>query len=123
MSYKGFLSFLPGCGRKSYLLSVKDGQGIGRDSHVFWDKGDTDSFKVVGDVTEVDLRWGIPEEQLNDSAILEIRINEVLYCAPFFVGIGGNRYGTIATYASLNSLPETLRIALGDDIPEGGSIM
>lgn len=47
------LLFLPGCGRKPYLLSVKDGQGIGKDSHVFWDMGGTGSFKVVGDVTAV----------------------------------------------------------------------
>ena len=47
------IPLLSGCGRKPYLLSVKDGLGIGRDSHVFWDMGGTGSFKVVGDVTAV----------------------------------------------------------------------
>lgn len=42
-----------GCGRKPYLLSVKDGQGIEKGSHVFWDMGGVGSFKVVGDVTAV----------------------------------------------------------------------
>lgn len=74
------------------------------------------------DVTEVDLRWGIPEEQLDDCGILEICIDEVLHCAPFFVGIVGNRYGTIASNASVKSLPEKLRNALGDDIPDEISI-
>ena len=46
-------ALLSGCGRKPYLLSVKDGQGIGKDSHVFWDMGGSGSFKVVGDVTAV----------------------------------------------------------------------
>ena len=73
------------------------------------------------DVTEVDLRWGIPEEA-EDDQILEICIDEVLHCAPFFVGIMGSRYGSIASASAISRLPQQLRSALGTTIPRGASI-
>ncbi len=42
-----------GCGRKPYQLAVRDGRGVEKDSHVFWDMGGKGTFKVVGDVTDV----------------------------------------------------------------------
>lgn len=74
------------------------------------------------DVNEVDLRWGIPEEDSENSKILEICIGEVLHCFPFFVGIVGQRYGAIAPMDAIDNLPPAYRKAVGEDLPEGVSI-
>lgn len=43
----------------------------------------------------VDLRWGITEEdQINDK-VLPICLSEIDKCRPYFIGIIGNRYGSI----------------------------
>ncbi len=47
-------ALLSGCGRKPYVLAVRDGKGVEKGSHVFWDMGGKGAFKVVGDVTDVD---------------------------------------------------------------------
>lgn len=46
---------------------------------VFWD--------------EVDLRWGIPEEEAEDR-ILSLCLEEIDDCRPFFLGLLGERYGS-----------------------------
>lgn len=48
-------SLLAGCGRKPYLLPVKDGKGIEKGAHVFWDEGGlgTGGAKSVGSVVDV----------------------------------------------------------------------
>ena len=74
------------------------------------------------DITEVDLRWGIPEEISQNSKILEICIGEVLRCSPFFVGIVGERYGSTATDKAINDLPPAYKKALGEHVPSGLSI-
>lgn len=79
------------------------------------------SAKLI-DITEVDLRWGIPEEDSENSRILEICIGEVLHCSPFFVGMIGDRYGSIAPEDAVNNLPPAYKKALGGDIPSGLSI-
>lgn len=42
--------------------------------------------------TEVDLRWGITQEQANE--ILPLCLEEVRRCRPFFIGLLGERYGS-----------------------------
>ena len=74
------------------------------------------------DIMEVDLRWGIPEEDSENSQILEICIGEVLHCSPFFVGIVGQRYGSIAPADAVESLPPAYREAVGPDVPDDISI-
>lgn len=44
-------------------------------------------------VTPVDLRWGVTEDESN--AALEICLAEVNNCAPFFLGLVGERYGWV----------------------------
>lgn len=73
-------------------------------------------------VTEVDLRWGIPEEDSENSKILEICIGEVLHCAPFFVGIVGQQYGTIVPMDIISNLPPAYKKALGENLPNDVSI-
>ena len=74
------------------------------------------------DINEVDLRWGIPEEDSETSKILEICIGEVLHCLPFFVGIVGQNYGSIASREAIENLPPAYRKAVGGDLPDNTSI-
>ena len=43
----------------------------------------------------VDLRWGITEEDQIDGNVIPICFREIDHCRPFFIGILGNRYGSI----------------------------
>lgn len=44
-------------------------------------------------LTEVDLRWGVTEDESNSGRAVEICLNEIDNSLPFFIGIVGNRYG------------------------------
>ena len=46
---------------------------------------------------EVDLRWGITEEQKSEGKVLPICLEEIHECRPFFIGVLGERYGWIET--------------------------
>ena len=45
--------------------------------------------------TEVDLRWGITEEQVAEGQVLPICLEEIHLCRPYFIGLLGERYGWI----------------------------
>ncbi len=44
---------------------------------------------------EVDLRWGVTEEQKAEGEVLPICLEEIKRCRPYFVGLLGERYGWI----------------------------
>lgn len=44
---------------------------------------------------EVDLRWGITDEQKAEGKVLPICLEEIKRCRPYFIGILGERYGWI----------------------------
>ena len=46
-------------------------------------------------LTELDLRWGITEEESRAGKVVEICLKEIEQSIPFFIGIIGNRYGWI----------------------------
>jgi hypothetical protein len=46
-------------------------------------------------LTEVDLRWGIPEEQAKRWDVLHICLTEAERCRPYVLGLLGERYGWI----------------------------
>ena len=48
---------------------------------------------------EVDLRWGVTDEQAAEGKVLPICLEEIKRCRPYFIGLLGERYGWI---------PETL---------------
>jgi tetratricopeptide (TPR) repeat protein len=54
-------------------------------------------------LTEVDLRWGIPQEEVDAGKVLPICLAEVTNCHPFFVCLLGDRYGTV-----VESIPDEL---------------
>jgi len=45
--------------------------------------------------TEVDLRWGISEEQSRRNETLKLCLDEIQQCRPFFIGLLGERYGWV----------------------------
>lgn len=42
---------------------------------------------------DVDLRWGVTEEEEKQGKVLEICLDEIERCRPFFIGLLGERYG------------------------------
>jgi hypothetical protein len=44
---------------------------------------------------EVDLRWGITDEQKAEGEVLPICLAEIEHCRPYFIGILGERYGWV----------------------------
>ena len=45
--------------------------------------------------TEVDLRWGVTEEQAQRGDVLPICLAEIDRCRPYFIGLLGERYGWV----------------------------
>ncbi len=58
--------------------------------------------------SEVDLRWGVTDEQKAEGAVLPICLGEIDRSRPYFIGLLGQRYGWI---------PEALPAGLGDQLP------
>ena len=44
---------------------------------------------------EVDLRWGISDEQQAEGKVLPICLQEIQRCRPYFIGLLGERYGSL----------------------------
>lgn len=44
---------------------------------------------------DVDLRWGVSEEEATQGKLIEICFDEIERCRPFFIGLLGERYGWI----------------------------
>ena len=56
--------------------------------------------------TEIDLRWGVSEEEAKNGATVEICLKEIDRCRdfpPFFIGFLGERYGWIPRHEELQS--------------------
>src|SRR5688572_26142368 len=43
--------------------------------------------------TEIDLRWGVTEEEAQQGKVVKICLEEIDRCRPYFIGILGERYG------------------------------
>lgn len=52
---------------------------------------------------EVDLRWGITDEQKAEGRVLPICLEQIRRCRPYFIGLLGERYGSLP-----DALPEGL---------------
>src|SRR5271167_768046 len=44
---------------------------------------------------EVDLRWGVTDEQKAEGKVLPICLEEINRCRPYFIGLLGERYGWV----------------------------
>jgi len=54
---------------------------------------------------EVDLRWGITDEQKAEGKVLPLCLEEIQRCRPYFIGLLGERYGWVP---EPNSIPADL---------------
>lgn len=46
-------------------------------------------------LVDIDLRWGITEEQAENDEVLDLCLDQIDECRPFFVGLLGDRYGWV----------------------------
>jgi hypothetical protein len=53
---------------------------------------------------EVDLRWGVTDEQAAEGKVLPICLEEIKRCRPYFIGMLGERYGWIPETVSADLL-------------------
>lgn len=69
---------------------------------------------------EVDLRWGITDEEAAEDRVLELCLDEIRACRPFFVGLLGERYGWVPDTldASLLAREPWLRDYVGASVTE-----
>ena len=51
-------------------------------------------------LVDIDLRWGITREEAENDKVLELCLQEIDNCQPFFIGLLGQRYGWIPTKTS-----------------------
>jgi hypothetical protein len=51
-------------------------------------------------LVDIDLRWGITEEEAQKDQVLDLCLSQIDECRPFFIGILGERYGWVpATFS------------------------
>ncbi|GHV94010.1 hypothetical protein AGMMS50293_03300 [Spirochaetia bacterium] len=55
---------------------------------------------------ELDLRWGISEEESKQGKVVDICLKEIRKTTPFFIGLLGDRYGWVPDKADLNKMGE-----------------
>ena len=53
-------------------------------------------------LSHVDLRWGVTAREAESGFALEVCLNEIERCLPFFVGLIGDRYGWCPTFSELS---------------------
>ena len=58
--------------------------------------------------TEVDLRWGLTEEEQVLGQIIRTCLEEIDRCRPYFIGITGDRYGYVPDILEIHKDPELL---------------
>ncbi len=54
---------------------------------------------------DIDLRWGVTKEQADNDRVLDLCLDQIHDCRPFFIGILGERYGWVPK----KFLPEAIR--------------
>ncbi|MCL2476699.1 tetratricopeptide repeat protein [Candidatus Bathycorpusculum sp.] len=73
------------------------------------------------DIVEVDLRWGISQNDVENGKVINICLGEVLKCRPFFIGILGERYGYVPELSDVDKVDEEIKKEIGS-YPPGISI-
>jgi nephrocystin-3 len=74
--------------------------------------------------TEVDLRWGVTEEEARQGKTIRICLQEIDRCRPHFLGILGDRYGWTPSLADYRKDGELARLYpwIGPEIEQGRSV-
>nr|MDO8115549.1 DUF4062 domain-containing protein [Candidatus Sigynarchaeota archaeon] len=71
---------------------------------------------------DIDLRWGITEEQSRMKEVINVCLTEVENCKPFFIGILGDRYGWIPTKDDVEPDLYTMFPTIKESIDRGTSL-
>src|SRR5438552_4042675 len=58
--------------------------------------------------TEIDLRWGLTEEEATQGKVIRTCLEEIDRCRPYFIGIIGSRYGWTPKYSDIQRDGELL---------------
>jgi hypothetical protein len=58
-------------------------------------------------LVDVDLRWGVTQEQTDNDQALDICLKQIDECRPFFLGILGERYGWVTSACLATRAPAT----------------
>jgi len=53
---------------------------------------------------DIDLRWGVTKEQAENDQVLDLCLQQIDKCRPFFIGILGERYGWVPTQFPIQTL-------------------
>lgn len=85
---------------------------------------ETNEFLDDKQVNEIDLRWGITDEQSRQKRVVDLCLKYLYESRPFFVGIIGERYGSIASpnNIELSPLVEEVYPRIHEDLNKGLSI-
>src|SRR6476660_3243234 len=59
--------------------------------------------------TEIDLRWGLTDEEAKLGKVLPSCLEEIDNCRPFFLGILGDRYGWVPPFHEIQKDPKILQ--------------
>ncbi|MBI1917034.1 MAG: DUF4062 domain-containing protein [Planctomycetes bacterium] len=59
---------------------------------------------------DIDLRWGVTREQAENDLVLDLCLQQIDECRPFFLGILGERYGWVPTRYPADALKRFDRI-------------
>ena len=70
-------------------------------------------------LVDVDLRWGVTEKEAEQGKALEVCLDEIERCRPFFVGLLGERYGWVPPRYDVPGEPSYDWVR---DFPQGHSI-
>ena len=73
-------------------------------------------------ITEVDLRWGITEDDAKSGKVVDACFQEIDNTIPFFIGIVGNRYGWCPTEKDIDSITKERYEHIADYIKEQLSV-
>lgn len=60
--------------------------------------------------TEIDLRWGVTNEEAQLGKVLPSCLDEIDNCRPFFLGILGDRYGWIPPFHEIQKDPKIIQM-------------
>ncbi len=71
--------------------------------------------------TDIDLRWGITEDEAEREGIINICLDEIDRCRPWFIGILGERYGWVPASTDAEKASEQFP-SLATSVPPGASI-
>lgn len=55
-------------------------------------------------LVDIDLRWGITEQECKRHRVLDLCLDQIDECRPFFLGILGERYGSVLSKFSEEAL-------------------